>query len=476
MYDYVIIGAGPAGLAMAWYLTKYNKKILLIEKESTIGGCHRVRRVNGLFTEHGPRIVLDNYFSFIEILKEMDLKFEDLYTEYDFSVNVSTKKMLSILSYNELLSFAYEFGIMTFYGNRSKNLTMMEFSNLYGFKQESKDYIDVMCRLTDGGTIDNYTLFEFLQIFNQNVFYKIYQPKIPNDIGLFKFWQDALIKTKNVDIMFNIDITSIISSTNVTHIIANQNNKQINIAGSKYIFAIPPMPMVNIIKNSANPNMFGNIDDLVKWEKKSRYLTYIPINFHWNSNVPLKKVQGITESDYGIVYVVMSNYMKFNENDSKVVITCTIKATDRKSIFNNKTADECNEKELIEETFRQLKLYQPDLPIPTHSILSPGIYKKNNKWETIDTAYFYTKAGYKSNKSIYDNLFWIGSHNGNSNYSFTAMESAIENAISLLHDLEPLSKNDVKVYHPFKITDVIIIMIFCLIVVIIETQINKSRS
>jgi hypothetical protein len=215
---------------------------------------------------------------------------------------------------------------------------------------------------------------------------------------------------------------------------------------------------------------------LVKWEKKSRYLTYIPINFHWNSNVPLKKVQGITESDYGIVYVVMSNYMKFNENDSKVVITCTIKATDRKSIFNNKTADECNEKELIEETFRQLKLYQPDLPIPTHSILSPGIYKKNNKWETIDTAYFYTKAGYKSNKSIYDNLFWIGSHNGNSNYSFTAMESAIENAISLLHDLEPLSKNDVKVYHPFKITDVIIIMIFCLIVVIIETQINKSRS
>ena len=61
MYDYLIVGAGPCGLALAWYLSKLNKKILIVEKENTIGGCHRVRRVNGLFTEHGPRIYLDNY-------------------------------------------------------------------------------------------------------------------------------------------------------------------------------------------------------------------------------------------------------------------------------------------------------------------------------------------------------------------------------------------------------------------------------
>ena len=469
MFDYAIIGAGPAGLTLAWYLAKYNKKVLLVEKESTVGGCHRVRRVNGLFTEHGPRIYLKNYFSFIDILTQMNLNFDDLFTEYDFSVNVSAKKLLSLLSYKELLIFAYEFTKFTFDDTVSKNLTMAEFTKKYDFKQDSIDYINVICMLSDGGTIDNYTLFEFFQILNQNVFYGIYQPKLPNDIGLFKYWKGALLKTNNVTFAFNTEIVNIVNNDNnndVNYLMAKyKNNIQSQIKATNYIFAIPPMPMVNIVKNSLNQNIFGNINDLIEWEKKSRYMVYIPINFHWDTNVKLEKIQGITESDYGIVYIVMSNYMNFHDKRSKIVITCTVKTTNKKSTFNNKTANECNETELIQEVFRQLKIYQPQLPTPTTSILSPGIYKdaKTNEWETIDTAYFYTKAGYKSNKSIYDNLYWIGTHNGNSNYSFTAMESAMENAISLLHDIEPLSKNEVLIHQPFTITKLIFI-IFILVI------------
>ena len=49
MYDYIIVGAGPTGLTLALYLAKLNKKIIVIEKENTIGGIHRVKRDNGLF-------------------------------------------------------------------------------------------------------------------------------------------------------------------------------------------------------------------------------------------------------------------------------------------------------------------------------------------------------------------------------------------------------------------------------------------
>ncbi len=56
MYDYAIVGAGPAGLTMALYLAKNNKHVILIDRELTIGGCHRVRRVDGMFSDHGPRI------------------------------------------------------------------------------------------------------------------------------------------------------------------------------------------------------------------------------------------------------------------------------------------------------------------------------------------------------------------------------------------------------------------------------------
>ena len=66
-FDIIIVGAGPAGLALAHYATKADKKILILEKEDTIGGCHRVHRVldkktgEMLFTEHGPRVYSDTF-------------------------------------------------------------------------------------------------------------------------------------------------------------------------------------------------------------------------------------------------------------------------------------------------------------------------------------------------------------------------------------------------------------------------------
>ena len=69
-YDYIIIGAGPSGLSLAHILPD-NKKILIIERNSSIGGCHRVDRVQGLFTEHGPRIYSYAYVNFNKLLKEI---------------------------------------------------------------------------------------------------------------------------------------------------------------------------------------------------------------------------------------------------------------------------------------------------------------------------------------------------------------------------------------------------------------------
>ena len=467
MYDYTIIGAGPAGLTLAWYLAKYNNKVLLIDREMSIGGCHRVRRINGLFTEHGPRIYINNYFSLIDILKDMNLDFYDLFTKYSFSVNNSVSDIMSILSYKETFAIVYEFLKFMINESQSKQVTMEEFTSNYNFKTESVIHLDNLCRQADGGTIKNFTLFEFFQIFNQNILYTLYQPKLPNDVGLLKHWKKALDNTGNIDFMFGTEVLSINSTDNVNYVITNDNK---NIKSKKYVFAIPPQPMLNIIKNSTNKNMFGNITALDKWEQESRYFVYIPIIFHWDSKVDLRKVRGLTKSEYSLVYIIVSDYMDFNDARSKTVITCSVKITDKKSKHINKTADECNENELITEVFRQLKEHQPYLPNPTTSILSPGVYKnkQTNKWETNDTAFFYTKAGYQSNKSIYDNLYWVGTHNGNSNYSFTALESAMENAIALLHELEPSSKETVLLHSPSTFKSVVVVILIILILVIIK--------
>ena len=105
LYDYVIIGAGPTGLTLAWYLAKYcpDKKILIVESENTIGGCHRVRRVDGLFTEHGPRIIISNYFCLGDMLRELGLTFDEMYAQSSFSVGMRLRKMFMIFSWRELI-------------------------------------------------------------------------------------------------------------------------------------------------------------------------------------------------------------------------------------------------------------------------------------------------------------------------------------------------------------------------------------
>lgn len=465
MFDYTIIGAGPCGLTLALYLSKLNKKVLIIDKEDSIGGCHRVRRVNGLFTEHGPRIIGSSYLSLVDILTIFDKRFDEVYVQYDYNISAS---IISVLNYWEIFGIVIEFFKFILDENQSRNITMQEFTKKYNFTEISANYIDNLCRLIDGGHLSNFTLYEFLQIFNQNYFYKLYQPRLPNDIGLFKYWKDTLDKSGNVTLLLNTEINSIVTIQDKIQHIVTKNN--IKIESTNYIFAIPPGPMMHIIQNSTNQDMFGKFDELIKWTDKSNYQVYLPIIFHWSSIVPLKKIWGgVTNTDYSLVYIVMSDYMDFQDVRSKTVITCTVKMLDRKSSINGKTANECTEEELIHEVFRQLKQVQPDLPEASYSIISPGVYKKDGKWLSHDTAYFYTKAGYKSSRSLYNNLYWVGTHNGESVCSFTSMESAIENAINLLYEIEPETRNKVIIHSVITIKNVIrlifIIMFFVLIYV-----------
>ena len=202
IYDYVIIGAGPTGLTLAWLLSQYKKKVIIIEKENYIGGCHGVSRINGLFSEHGPRIYIDNYLNFKNILNDMNYNFSDLFTPYKFGINDIGLYGLKQLSIKEIMILLYTFLMLN---NDYKKKSLLEYVNQYNFSNKAIDYLDRICRLTDGGGIENFTLHSFMQILNQNLLYKIYQPKQPNDIGLFKLWYGALIKN-NVEISLNQNI------------------------------------------------------------------------------------------------------------------------------------------------------------------------------------------------------------------------------------------------------------------------------
>lgn len=464
MYDYIIIGTGPAGLCLAWYLSKMNKKILLIDRENSIGGCHRVRRVNGLFTEHGPRIYFSNYLNTKKWFNDMDINFDDMFNvykflniAYEFGFRFSLKEFFDIIISYLQYSISFDHP-----NNIFKKISVMDFMIKHNFSEKTKDYFDRLCRLMDGASSERYTLYEFFSTINQCSLYNGLQVKRPTDLGMFKYIYEKMLMIENIDIMLNTNVIKINKyNDKIVSIMINRNGRIIEINAEKYIFAIPPKPFYQILQNSHLQNDFNISKEFIK---ESEYITYIPVTYHWNRKINLKKIWGFPIGEWGIGFIVMSDYTKFDNPLSQTVISAAITIIDGYSSYLKKTPNQCTIEELKQEIFRQLQLVFGDLPKPTISILSPGVYYDDNRWKTKDSAFVFTKYGYQV-KTKYQNVYNVGTQNGNSKYCFTSMESAVTNAIVLLNQLEP-DKIKLRIREPFTINRLIFILIIVVIILL----------
>lgn len=490
-YDLIIVGAGPAGLALAQCASRLKKKILIIERENVIGGCHAVRRVNGLFTEHGPRVYSSTYRVFNSLLEEMGSDFESLFVKYNFQFGtIGNNTVFSVLSWRELMIFAFEFMKLIINDNHAIDIQLRRFLILNDFKEDSMDIIERICRLTDGGGSDKYTLHQFLQLFNQQFFYSLYQPKKPNDIGLLKLWKDFL-DNRGVEFSLNTQIKAINITT--TGLITNDGIKNTKVIDSidinnrrvyceKIVFAIPPKNLYELMKTNGIAHNWG---DLENFALETAYNDYLSVTFHWKDKLDLPKIYGFPRSNWGIAFVVLSDYMNFGEEDSKTVISSTVTFTDRKSVFTFKTANECETGlELTDEIYLQLLEAFPGLPKPTRITISPGVkYDKEQKqWVCVDTAYIITSnAGFLPFKNdIVDNMYNLGTHNGKSLYRFTSLESAVSNSVALSNLLYP-ELEERKLLKSTTVVDVVRISVIILIIILviylyIGANVNKNKN
>lgn len=478
-FDLVIIGAGPSGLALAQCVSHLNKKILIIEKEKVIGGCHSVKRINNLFSEHGPRVYSKTYKVFIELLKEMGTSFDDIFTEYNFTITeIGGETIFTTLSNIELFKLGIEFVKLLINNNNGKNVILKNFLIKNKFSGESYEIIDRICKLTDGGGADKYTLNQFLELLNQQFFYKLYHPKLPNDKGLFKIWK-GFLESRNVTFSLDSDIKQIFTENEEIKFIKfeNKNMQQETIIADKFIFAIPPMSLLNVIKNFDLKHDWINLE---KFAKETAYIDYISMTFHWDKKLNLKKVYGFPKTPWGIAFVVLSDYMYFEETNSKTVISTAITIKDRKSLNNNKTADNCNTKELINEIYLQLRESFGNIPFPSNVVISPGVKRdKNNKeWVSKDTAFIVTanKGFLPFENGKIKNMYTLGTHNGKSLYKFTSLEAAVSNSIVLSKKMYRELKKEkyIKLKRTTTVSDVFKYVILILIIYLLYNNGRKK--
>src|SRR3990172_2331430 len=497
----IIVGAGPGGLTLAHYLNKYSQEanITVIDREATVGGCHRVRRVgepdnkhpHGYFTEHGPRIYTSAYLNFRRLLSE-DLKtnFFDAFVPYNFTITEIGGQGLGQLTKREIFNLITEFLKLPF-STASQNETVLEFARRHHFSPNSIDYLDRVCRLTDGAGSERYTMFEFLQVFNQRFFYNIYQPSQATDLQLFRIWKDYLAE-RGVNFILNTEVKQLLPDATgrqikelkvITNISrprsdaisrtdasprsdAVEKANYSRMSADLVILAIPPEPMYQLLTRSGMTDAFVPVKPEIsfgQWAQQSSYFTYIPLTLHYERPIKLPHKWGFPKSDWGVAWIVLSDYLK--EYRARTLISVAVSRPHVISKMTGKSANQSTAEEIMVEVYRQMTEYFPGLPKPDKILISPGVHTDGGEWKTLDQAFVLSPSGFLQAKSnLFDNLYNLGTQNGQSPYHFTSMEAAMANAIALTHQLLPESKVNLPILKPVNLTDVLVMIVLLVVI------------
>ncbi|CAN0229009.1 unnamed protein product, partial [Phaeothamnion confervicola] len=242
-YDAAIIGGGACGLAIAQALSAVGQTVILFERESSLGGCHRVMRVpiagESFFSHHSPVIYTDAYKTFKALLKDMGTSFEELFVPYKFSINKFGGQSVRSLHFPELVALLIVFVAAVIVPSFGESISMESFMRAFRFSVTSYQYVDRLCRLTDGAGADRYSLHKFIALGNQTL-YKVYQPKVPHDQGLFQKWQECL-DNRGVVIFTDCLVRSLDGTGSLVESIDTSKGR---FTAKNVILAIPPEPMM----------------------------------------------------------------------------------------------------------------------------------------------------------------------------------------------------------------------------------------
>lgn len=390
MYDFIVVGGGPTGLTLATYLPG---KVALVERHPVLGGCHRVLPAKR-FAEHGPRIYSGGYANVRNVLRDIGVRWEDVFEQTPFSPElIDGQRWYQWLSPSELLKLTWDYLVFALFdANHGKRVSMKKYAQ--NFSAQAKAKIDAVCRFSDGAGSSRYTLWEFLSGFDQHL-RPFYVPKKPLD-GVFERWRQFL-NGRGVDVFLGANVLRV---TPVSVVL-----KKTTLKGTKVILALPPVQTDALLRSSGLEE-----PGYREFAKKSKYEPYWSVSFF---GARIDNSKGHAATPWGILAV----QYPFG------VVSAAASVWDVASPMTGKTLKQSSSKEAVEEIRRQLGL--PDGV--AHAFVT-GKYR--------DSAFMLThKTGYWK-PELESGVASVGCHNGRSSYAFTSMESAVQNALAYL-DKEP---------------------------------------
>jgi len=435
---YTIIGSGPSGLSLAYVLSLNDIDIELIEQDDQLGGSWNSQWIDGnYFSENSPRVFSNSGNSKILLshLGFTNKDFQNIYGDFfetNFKVVSFVFKHFNLLDYFIFLFAAIKYRFI------QENKTVSDWMNNSNLSIKAKKAIKIIsiliCDRPDKTNIND---------FFGSVSYALpTQMKEPNK--WHKMIEKHLNSKKNVTILKNTKVMELHKSGEVFYI-QTKNTKygyeKIRMS-NKVFLCTQSDGIYSIIKNSKLRNNWMPTEKMKIWSKNTFYSGF-GFQLHFDKNVDFKNEWCWScNGDWTVIILPVSNWLKkySNDPDIKTVWSCCIVDMDSKSKRINKTANECDINEVLEECLYQIKnSYQ--IPEPKVITISKGLKKINNKWKSKNTGY--TKNIYNdlNMKGKEDNLYALGCFTKMKKNHIAYMVGAIDAVAEYIKRYENLNNN-----------------------------------
>lgn len=423
MYDFAIYGGGPTGMVLAYILAYNKKKVVLVEKESELGGCWKTLWLSEkYFSEHSPRVLFPNNNAMIKILEHFGM---NMHKELS-KTSPSGTGILSVFAYAlkrfsccDLLKLAQGFLF-----KNSKNLTVTEWANLNNISPSGKRALRTIS-VALANSPEKLLMSEILGNEVRNTLKATQLPEYPimsqfvnHDKWINVFEQNlkglGVTILKNHELWtFNTNVqgTTIISG-NVINLIAQPNNQtNILICAKNHIITFPPVAFYNLMERQPSHRIQNNwmpIQKLKAWMLDSYYAS-IGFQLHFRKKMLMPKNWCWScDNDYDLIALDVSKFTKKISKDPtiKSVWSCTVVATDNCIKKRGKTINELDLNTIISDCLRILGV-KPDV-----ITVYPCLHKEFHRWISKDTAFSMGKLGTIPPKGNYiSNLYTVGPHN-----------------------------------------------------------------